>query len=143
MKQYVLIFLLFSGIQINYCKAQANNIQQIKNVLAQQTGAWNAGSVENFMKGYWPNDSLLFVGKSGVTYGWNHTLENYKRNYPDTAAMGKLDFNILQVKKLSESYYFVVGKWHLSRSIGDLAGHFTLLFRKIRNQWLIVVDHSS
>lgn len=108
-----------------------------------QTIAWNSGNIENFMHGYWQNDSLMFIGKSGVTYGWQKTLDNYKKGYPDTAAMGNLDFIILQVKKLSEDYSFVIGKWHLARTIGDLSGHFTLLFKKIKNNWVIVSDHSS
>jgi hypothetical protein len=57
--------------------------------------------------------------------------------------MGKLDFTILQTKRLSVLYYSVVGKWHLTRTIGDLNGHFTLLFKKIKNAWVIVSDHSS
>jgi len=36
-----------------------------------------------------------------------------------------------------------VGKWHLTRSIGDVGGHFTLLFKKVKNRWVIVADHSS
>jgi hypothetical protein len=86
---------------------------------------------------------LIFVGKNGVTSGWQTTLNNYKHGYPDTTAMGKLSFDILQVKKISSEYYFVVGKWHLQRTIGDVGGHFTLLFKKINGQWLIVADHSS
>lgn len=57
--------------------------------------------------------------------------------------MGKLDFDILEVKRLSAIYYFVIGKWHLARSIGDLGGHFTLLIKKFNNKWLIVADHST
>jgi hypothetical protein len=57
--------------------------------------------------------------------------------------MGKLDFNIISVKRLSEIYFFVVGKWHLERSIGDVGGHFTLLFKKVKAKWVIVADHSS
>ena len=68
---------------------------------------------------------------------------NYKKGYPDTAAMGKLNFDILEVKRLSVMYFFVVGKWHLTRSIGDVGGHFTLLFKRVKNKWLIVADHSS
>jgi len=70
-------------------------------------------------------------------------MDNYKKNYPGTAAMGKLQFELLEVKHLSVMYFFVVGKWHLTRSIGDLGGAFTLLFRKDKNRWIIVVDHSS
>jgi hypothetical protein len=95
------------------------------------------------MKGYWESDSLMFIGKSGVTYGWQNTLNNYKKGYPDTATMGKLNFTIIKVKRLSGEYYQVVGKWHLKRSIGDLSGHYTLLFQKIKGDWVIVTDHSS
>ncbi len=85
----------------------------------------------------------MFIGKTGVTYGWSNTLKNYKKGYPDTAAMGKLTFTLIQVKKLSKEYYHVTGKWFLKRSIGDIGGHYTLLFRKINNHWVIISDHSS
>lgn len=115
----------------------------IRNILATQTAAWNSGNIDTFMKGYWENDSLMFIGKSGVTYGWTNTLNNYKKGYPDTAAMGKLTFNLIQVKKLSNQYYHVTGKWFLKRSIGDIGGHYTLLFQKINGRWVIISDHSS
>ena len=115
----------------------------IRTALEEQRLAWNTGDKEKFMETYWQSDSLMFIGKSGVTYGWQNTLDNYKKGYPDTAAMGKLQFDILEVKRLSELYFFVVGKWHLTRSIGDVGGHFTLLFKKIKNKWVIVADHSS
>jgi hypothetical protein len=111
--------------------------------LTQQTIAWNGGDIENFMQPYWHSDSLMFIGKSGITYGWQKTLENYKKSYPDAAAMGKLDFTILQAKRLSVMYFSVVGKWHLARAAGDVGGYFTLLFKKIKNAWVIIQDHSS
>ncbi|MBN8720025.1 MAG: DUF4440 domain-containing protein [Sediminibacterium magnilacihabitans] len=123
--------------------AQHKDEQAIRQILTDQTTEWNKGNLEAFMKGYWKNDSLLFVGKTGPRYGFQTTLDNYHKGYPDTAAMGKLSFNIIQVKRLSPDYYFVLGKWMLKRSMGDLSGHYTLLFRKIAGQWKIVVDHSS
>ena len=123
--------------------AQNGEQKAILKILGDQKAAWNRGDVEVFMKGYWENDSLMFIGKSGVTYGWTNTLNNYKKGYPDTAAMGKLDFTIIKAERLSKEYYHVVGKWHLKRSIGDLDGHFTLLFRKINGHWVIVEDHRS
>ena len=95
------------------------------------------------MKGYWKSDSLVFIGKNGPRYGYANTLVSYKNAYPDTAAMGQLSFELLELKRLSSQYYFVTGKWHLSRTIGDLKGYFTLLIRKMKNKWLIVKDHSS
>lgn len=139
-KFFVLAFLLFPFIS-NF--AQTKDEAAIREVLSTQVSAWNAGNVGEFMQGYWQSDSLMFIGKSGITYGWQQTLENYKKNYPDKAAMGKLTFNLLQFKPLSPFYFFVIGKWHLQRSVGDLEGHFTLLFKKINGKWFIVADHSS
>lgn len=123
--------------------AQKNNAADIQLVLHNQEKAWNDGDLEGFMKGYWKSDSLMFVGKSGITYGWQKTLDNYKKGYPDTAAMGKLHFDILDMKPVSEDNYFIIGKWHLIRSIGNIGGYFSLLFRKINGEWLIICDHTS
>ena len=137
-----LIFCAFTLLTIQSF-AQSKNELVIRNILTTQTAAWNRGDIDSFMKGYWENDSLMFIGKSGVTYGWVNTLNNYKKGYPDTAAMGTLTFTLIQVKKLSKEYYHITGKWFLKRSIGDVGGHYTLLFRKINGQWVIVSDHSS
>ncbi|HEY8688719.1 MAG TPA: DUF4440 domain-containing protein [Chitinophagaceae bacterium] len=128
---------------MNLIFAQSKDEIAIRKSLAQQTIAWNNGDIVKFMEPYWHSDSLMFIGKSGITYGWQKTLENYKKNYPDAAAMGKLDFTIIQTKKLSVLYYSVVGKWHLARAAGDISGYFTLLFKKIKNAWVIISDHSS
>ena len=138
-KIFILLFLFATTISF----AQSKNEKAIRNLLDKQTKAWNNGDITNFMKGYWENDSLMFIGKNGVTYGWANTLNNYKKNYPDVTAMGKLSFDIIKVEKLSRRYYQVIGKWHLKRSIGDLSGHYSLLFRRISGEWVIIADHSS
>jgi ketosteroid isomerase-like protein len=135
----LVISLLMSTLLI----AQSKDQKAITKLLHEQDLAWNRGDLEDFMKGYWKSDSLMFIGKNGITYGWQQTLDNYKKGYPDTAAMGKLDFEYIEMKQLSSTYFFVVGKWHLTRTIGNLQGAFTLLLKKINNNWVIVKDHSS
>ena len=141
----MLKLLFLSGIFVAtfQTQAQTKDAIVIRKTLAAQTTAWNEGNIERFMEGYWRSDSLMFIGKNGPTYGWKNTLENYKKNYPDTATMGKLQFELITVNRLSDLYYSVVGKWHLKRSVGDVGGAFTLLFKKIKKQWVIVQDHSS
>src|SRR5688500_9978527 len=134
--------LLLSIFQIEGF-AQTADEKSILKILDDQTKYWNEGNLDQFVKGYWHHDSLMFIGQSGVTYGFQNTLNNYKKNYSDTAKMGKLMFEIIKVQQLSDEYYFVVGKWSLKRTVGDLRGHYTLLFRKIKNDWVIVADHSS
>ena len=119
------------------------NEKAIRTLLAAQTKAWNEGNLADFMEGYLPSDSLLFVGKSGPTYGFNNTLNNYKKGYPDTASMGKLTFTLLAVTPIEKKHYRVLGKWSLQRSKGDVSGYFTLLFQKIKGKWLVIQDHSS
>jgi uncharacterized protein (TIGR02246 family) len=124
-------------------QAQSSDEKAIRQLLQEQTEAWNRGNLEDFMKGYWENDSLMFIGKSGVTYGYTNTLNNYKKGYSNKDQMGTLTFNLLKVQRLSLEYYFVVGKWALKRNAGDVGGHYNLLFRKIKGRWVIVSDHSS
>jgi len=137
------LLLLISIFLISSSNAQSADEKAIRNAMNEQLAAWNTGDIDRFMNTYWQNDSLMFIGKSGVTYGWQATKESYLKGYPDTAAMGKLDFNIIQVKRLSVLYFHVVGKWHLKRTAGDMSGHFTLLFKKVKDKWVIIADHSS
>ncbi len=138
-----LLIISFVIIFFETSHAQLKDEIEIRQVLKEQVNAWNDGDLKNFMQGYWQSDSLKFIGKSGINYGWNEALKNYKKGYPDTAAMGKLAFDIIETDRLSPLYTFVIGKWQLTRTIGDLSGYFTLLFKKINNKWLIIADHSS
>lgn len=116
---------------------------QIRNVLAEQQNCWNQGDIECFMDGYWKSDSLRFIGKSGINYGWQATLDNYKKSYPDKAAMGKLEFDILSVEPLGTENYLVTGKWKLIRESDAPNGLFTLVWKRFDDEWKIVYDHSS
>ena len=140
MKKLICLFVLITAY--NVCHAQTNDSTAIRNAMNEQLIAWNNGNIDAFMQTYWQNDSLLFVS-SPPTYGWQTTLEHYKKGFPDTAAMGKLSFNLLEFKPLSSEYYFVMGQWYFKRTAGDVGGYFTLLFRKITGRWLIIVDHTS
>lgn len=123
--------------------APSTEKEQIEALLTVQSNAWNKGDINTFMDTYWQSDSLLFIGKNGITYGWQATLDRYKKTYPDAAAMGKLDFKLLEFKQLSKDVYFLVGRWHLARQIGDLQGHFGLVVKRFGKTWKIIADHSS
>ena len=136
-------FLSILFLSVFISQAQENDQAEIRNLLSRQTEAWNRGDIDAFMQTYWQNDSLMFIGKDGVTWGWKNTLDHYKKGYPDKAAMGQLVFDIIQLKKLSEEYFFIVGKWMLKRKAGDISGHYNLLIKKIKGEWKIITDHSS
>ena len=120
--------------------------QAIAQVLTTQAAAWNRGDIPGFMAGYWHSDSLVFIGKKGPTYGWQPTLANYQKSYPDATQMGQLDFSGLRITLLGPAAAQVVGRWHLARpgvAAGDLQGYFLLVFKLIKGQWVIVADHTS
>ncbi|MEO9483600.1 MAG: nuclear transport factor 2 family protein [Ekhidna sp.] len=139
------VFFLLSIIFFSYSShAQINPDEQaIREVLSQQQSCWNEGDLECFMEGYWKSDQLIFIGSAGITYGWQKTLDNYKRNYPDKKAMGKLSFELIIVEPLSDDFWTVIGKWNLQRENDNPKGHFSLLFRRLGDEWVIVSDHSS
>lgn len=123
--------------------AQNADEKAIQKIMSDQEHYWNTGDLDNFVTGYWQNDSVMFIGSKGIVYGYDNTLERYKKSYPDREQMGKLKFTIVHLKKLSPEYYYMVGKFYLTRTVGDLSGHFTLLFRYINGEWRIIADHSS
>jgi len=141
MKQiyFLFLFIILTGNLL----AQRKTETTIRAIMAKQELAWNRGELVDFMEGYWKSDSLRFIGSKGLTYGWQKTLDNYKKGYPDLDAMGKLKFTIISVEQLSGKSAYVIGKWYLTRTIGDLSGHYTLLWKKIQGKWVIVADHSS
>jgi ketosteroid isomerase-like protein len=141
MKFYLLTIILITAYACS--KARSTDEQAIRAVINKQIREWNNGNIPAFMETYAKTDSLMFIGSKGITYGWDSTLAKYQRNYPDKAAMGKLTFELKEVKQLSEKYYYVVGKFNLEREKGNVSGHFDLLFEKINGQWFIIADHTS
>ena len=140
MKHILLLIFVF----ISFCAAAQNTDEQaIKAVMNKQAADWSNGDVNGFMQTYLKSDSLMFIGSKGITYGWDSTLAHYKKNYPDKTAMGKLSFELKEMKPLSDQYYFVVGKFLLERESGNLSGYFDLLFKKIGGKWYIISDHTS
>lgn len=123
--------------------AQNRDSIAVRQVLDSQMAAWNRADIEGFMAGYWHSPNLRFVSKRGVTMGWDQTLANYRRGYPDAAAMGNLQFNILNINVLNRRNAFVIGEWIVTANGTESRGFFTLLFKKIGSDWVIVVDHTS
>ena len=122
----------------NYDTAKA----AILKVMNNQEIAWNNGDLEGFMQGYWKSDSLKFYGSSGLTKGWQNTLDNYKRGYPTKAETGTLNFVINDISRIENNNFWVMGEYHLKREAGNADGVFIIIFKMINGQWKIVADMS-
>ena len=144
-------YLLFLAILLTFdsCQETPNAVDKtsaihaIEHVMDDQEAAWNRGDLEGFMQGYWQHDSLRFIGKRGITFGWHSTLNNYKKSYPSLEEMGRLQFTNLSLEMTGDSSAYVIGKWELFRREDTLSGHYSLLWKNYHGKWLIVADHSS
>ena len=121
---------------------QADRAAITKTLEAQQS-AWNEGNVGVFLEGYWHSADLTFSGTGGIARGWDAVLARYKKNYPDRAAMGHLDFSGLEFRFLGADAALVLGHWHLARAQGDIGGVFSLVFQRFPEGWRIIHDHTS
>lgn len=142
---HILIFILAISFPTMKTYAQADaQIEKVKSILHRQASDWNKGDIDAFMNGYWESEKLQFIGSKGVTYGWKQTLANYKKGYPDRATMGQLTFDIIEVERLSRKVIMMTGKFMLARNeMEDASGHFILVWKKIKGEWVIIADHTS
>lgn len=140
----IILSLLAIGLaSISVHAQRSSDVEEVKSILLRQASDWNRGDLDAFMVGYWPSEQLQFIGGNGVTYGYKNTLERYKRVYPDRSAMGQLKFDILEVNQLSKQVIMLTGKYTLTREKDMPTGHFLLIWKKIKGEWVIVADHSS
>ncbi len=115
--------------------------EAIKELLKTQEAAWNKGDIEAFMEGYVKSEELHFVGASGVTHGWEATLQRYLKGYPDRQTMGVLSFDLQEITKRTDEVYTVIGRYNLKREeMDDASGIFLLVVQKVDSEWRIVAD---
>lgn len=116
---------------------------EIRKVLDEQTAAWNRGDIEGFMRGYWNSPEMTFVSGNSVTKGWQPTLERYKRAYDTPEKMGRLSFSELEITLTGKDSAVVLGRFTLERKNDRPTGIFTLNFRRLKEGWKIILDHTS
>ena len=121
----------------------AEIIAAVRAVLDAQKDAWNRGDIEGFMDGYERSPDIVFLSGDNVSRGWQTVHDRYQKNYNSRDKMGTLEFSDLEVNVVSKDTAVMIGRWHLSRANDQPHGRFTLIFRKTRQGWKIVHDHTS
>lgn len=141
------LFLISIALTANVAaqsESQKTNISvDIRKVMDDQSAAWNRGDIDAFMAGYWKSEKLVFISTDNVTRGWQPTLDRYKKSYDSRAKMGVLKFSDLEFFVLSKDATIVLGSWELTREKDNPHGKFTLTFRKFKDGWRIIMDHTS
>ena len=143
----MLSFLLIANLIQTHaepeCLAEIPEAQAVCEVLITQQAAWNEGDIPGFMSGYWQSEEMRFASGGAVTYGWQSTLEGYQARYNTSELMGQLTFSDLSIDVLSDASAIAFGRFTLVRESDAPTGLFTLIFKKIDDQWMIVHDHTS
>jgi hypothetical protein len=139
--------LLFISILFAFYSCSPNSEkedkQAIVSILKAQEKSWSDNDIDSYMEGYWKSDSLKFYGAAGLKYGWQTTLDNYKKRYPTKDHTGTLNFKINDISQINSESYFVMGEYHLTRNVGNANGVFMIIFKKINGEWKIIADTSS
>lgn len=146
MKRAVFTLVLYCAA-LPAVAAETDAISSARNLLAVQRDAWNRADIDAFMQGYWQSQDIRFASGDAFKYGWQVTLDGYTKAYPSAAAMGKLDFDLIEVRQLSTDAVYVFGKWNLTRANEakekDPQGLFTLIVERKNGAWVITRDHTS
>ena len=125
----------------------AKNDEQIagavRSVMEAQQAAWNRGDIDGFMEGYERADTTTFVSGEQLTRGWQTVLERYKERYSSREQMGTLTFSELSIKPISPVLALADGRWQLTRTNDAPRGRFTLVFRRLNNDWRIIHDTTT
>jgi ketosteroid isomerase-like protein len=142
--KYLIALVIAAFSSMTFAQSDNSKIEkEITKVMTDQAQAWNRGDIDGFMRGYWKSDKLLFVSGANVTRGWQPTLDRYKKSYDTRAKMGSLTFSDLEVTVLSADAAVVLGSWSLARDGDNPHGKFTLTFRRFKEGWRIIIDHTS
>lgn len=142
-KHFVLVAALAPGA-MSSCAARGGDGRAIRAVLDGQVTAWNRGDIDGYMEGYWKSDELEFRTPVRVTTGWHQTRERYIAKYNTREKMGSLEFFDLNFEEQAADSARVTGRYRLTRGTGETdLGRFTLWFRRIDGEWVIVRDETK
>jgi uncharacterized protein (TIGR02246 family) len=122
-----------------FLSASAAGAGEIEAVLDAQAAAWNRGDLDAFMTTYERSRQITFIGKE-LQRGYDDVLARYRRTYGDKEKMGRLRFELIEVRMLGGDHALVLGRFFLTRSA---TGKFSLVLRKTRAGWKIIHDHTS
>ena len=145
-RSIIALFLLFGSCQLANGQQEVPETsleKKLTSILTRQVADWNSGNIDGFMTAYWNSEELSFSSGGKTTRGWKATQDGYEKRYPSPEPMGKLTFSKLAVSELGKDAALVLGNWRLKRTDDSPGGNFSLVFRKMKDRWVIVHDHTS
>jgi ketosteroid isomerase-like protein len=111
--------------------------QEIEALLSRSAAAWSAGDLDAFMECYEDAPDTVYLSSTRLVSGYAAIRAMYAERFGPT--MGRLEFNVLQLKPIETSHVLVVGAFRLE----GRSGNWSLLLRKTSRGWRISADHTS
>lgn len=147
LKTALVVVIIFASPIFSLAQGQSRqtkkNTDAIRAVLDAQRDAWNRGDIDGYMEGYARSNTTVFISGDSVTRGWQTVRDRYKKGYDSREKMGTLTFSDLEISLLNSTTAIVIGHWQLQRAKDEPKGRFTLIFKRLKNGWRIVHDHTS
>ena len=69
-----------------------------------------------------------------IKFRIRNSFMTYKKGYPTKDHSGTLTFEIIDISPIENQSYWVMGKYSLSRKVGDANGIFMVIFKKIAGE---------
>ena len=136
-------FLFFVAFSIWGCTSSdltGADRDAIKSVMAEQAAAWNEGDIPGFMEAY--ADSACFITARERTCGRVAVTARYEMRYRVRKAMGKLEFDRIEVLGAGADHAWCTGAWRLTREQDTLSCEFSLFWMRTAQGWRILRDHT-
>ena len=115
----------------------------IRSVLVTQGEAWNRGDLPTYLASFARNEGTRHVFNDEITVGYAAIEARFQSRYPDPSNMGTISFSNLEVSVLAPDAASAFAHWAFEHGDRSFAGIFTLIFRRIDGEWIIVHDHST
>lgn len=141
--RFLTVLLVCAAVSAAPLRAAEPPEAAIRTMLDAQVAGWNSGDVAAYMEYYVKSEKLRFASGGNITHGWQPTLERYRRNYPDKAAMGTLTCTYHEIDVVAPDTAIVFGRWELQRAADRPWGLFTLVVKKTAAGWRVASDHTS
>jgi uncharacterized protein (TIGR02246 family) len=141
--------------RIRHVRRQSTAREQVAKLLDAQAADWNRGDLAAFTSVY--DEDAVFVSPTEVTRGRAAVLERYRKRYPDQAAMGTLQLEIVEMRDVwgpeitplgdatpgGVHGASVVARWSLRREgTPSSSGHTLIVLQRSGSTWRIIHDAS-
>lgn len=116
---------------------------EIQRGIAQLQADWNGGDMEAYLAAYWNDPGLSMMAGGSALRGWQAVAELFHATWTEESAMGDFSASNVTVRVLDNRTAIASGGFQHVFPDETVEGVFTHVWRRFRDRWLIVHEHTS